>query len=67
MMSIFWGFGAFLIGLLGLWHWHAEFWYLLKGLMPLSICFAGIVAVAAGLSSLTGSGSSTSDKDDEKG
>ncbi len=50
MISLLFGLASAALGLSGLWIWRAEFLQFLKGVLPVSLLFAGVVAVLAGLS-----------------
>ncbi len=58
-MAIAAGLIAVLLGLWGMFHWAGEFLIIIKGLIPVSLVFAGIVALIVGLSAKS---SSPSDK-----
>lgn len=49
MLSVLMGLTCSMLGLWGLWTWRLEFIFLLKALLPISLVFAGIVAIIAGL------------------
>lgn len=53
MMSVLLGLVATALGFCGAWVWRVEFVDVLKGLLPVSLFFAGLFAVIAGLSSLS--------------
>ena len=52
MLSIVIGIVTLVLGLAGIWVWHTDFFVVLRGLIPLSLVFAGVVAIIAGFSSL---------------
>ena len=54
MISVFFGLGAVLLGGWGLTLWRADFFHFLKGLLPVSLLFSGIIAVWAGISGKKG-------------
>jgi hypothetical protein len=53
MLSALFGLITILLGLYGMWRWHAELLAFLKGIGPMSLVFAGIVALVAGLSRIS--------------
>jgi hypothetical protein len=53
MLSAIFGLGAVALGLWGMWTWSVDLIHFLKGLLPISLFFAGIIAIIAGLSSLS--------------
>ncbi len=50
-MAISLGLLATLFGLYGIFIWNKEFCFILKGLLPLSLLCAGIIAILAGIHS----------------
>jgi len=50
MLAAAMGLLCILAGLWGMWCWRADLLFLMKGLVPVSLVFAGIVAMVAGLS-----------------
>ena len=52
MMSVALGLAAVALGSYGVYYWSGDFAGLIKGLVPLSFACGGLVAIAAGISSL---------------
>jgi len=52
MLSTFFGIAAIVLGLWGVSAWTTELLSFLKGMIPISLVFAGIIALIAGLSRL---------------
>jgi len=50
MLSLLFGLLAVAGGLWGMRHWFREMIYFLKGMVPISLFFAGFIAIIAGLS-----------------
>ncbi len=50
MASVAAGLLAMILGLVGLWVWRWDFARFLKGMIPLSLFLAGLIAIIAGLS-----------------
>jgi hypothetical protein len=53
-VSIIFGLGAMLLGIWGLMRWQTDFLRIVRGFLPISLVFAGIIAIWAGISSLHG-------------
>jgi hypothetical protein len=53
MISTIFGLASVALGFWGICAWSSEFLIVLKGLVPVSLFFAGIVAVIVGLSRLS--------------
>ena len=53
MLSALFGLAAILLGLWGMWIWGIDLIHFLKGMIPISLFFAGLIAVIAGLSNLS--------------
>jgi hypothetical protein len=53
MLSAIFGLGAVALGLWGMWLWSVDLIHFLKGVLPISLFFAGIIAIIAGLSNLS--------------
>jgi len=53
MLSFLFGLIAVLLGALGMRMWNAEWVSFLKGMIPMSLFFAGLIAIIAGFASLT--------------
>ena len=53
MLSLFFGLLAILAGLWGMWNWSGDLIHFLKGMVPISLFFAGLIAIIAGMSSLS--------------
>jgi hypothetical protein len=53
MLSIIFGLVAVTLGLSGVWLWHRDFMVVMKGLFPVSLLLAGIVAIIVGAANLT--------------
>ena len=53
MLSAIFGLGAVVLGLWGMWTWGTDLVHFIKGMLPISLCFAGIIAIIAGLSNLS--------------
>ena len=54
-MAILAGLMAVFAGIWGMIHWAADFTVVLKGLIPVSLVFAGLVAVIVGVSAKSAS------------
>lgn len=54
MISFLFGMVSIALGVWGVLVWHGEFITVLKGLLPVSLFFAGIVAVISGLAGSSG-------------
>jgi hypothetical protein len=52
MLSTLFGIVSMTAGLWGMWIWRHEFVFFLKGFLPVSFVFAGLVAIIVGISSL---------------
>jgi hypothetical protein len=53
MLSAIFGLGAVVLGLWGMYTWGLDLIHFLKGMIPISMFFAGIIAIIAGFSSLS--------------
>jgi hypothetical protein len=49
VLSAVFGFIAILLGLWGVQSWSGDLWHFLKGIVPVSLVFAGLIAIIAGL------------------
>ena len=49
MLSVFFGIAAASLGLWGAWTWNVDLLHFLRGMLPVSLFFSGIIAVIFGL------------------
>jgi hypothetical protein len=51
MVSLVFGIFAVVLGIWGMWVWRVDLIYFVKGMGPLSLFLAGVIAIIAGISS----------------